>query len=283
MDFRLPCPEWLDLHATLGSGQAFRWVRHGDAWRGVLGHAAYELWWEGEVVGRTLAGRGNTRALSRFLALQEPQTPILHSFPQDPMLQEAVQACRGLRVLRQDPWECLASFILSSTKQIPHIRKIIETMSQRHGKSLGGSPTWYAFPTAAEVAALSELQLRECGMGFRAPHLLGAARAVDAGELDLASLRQLSHEEALQRLTALRGVGTKIANCVLLFSCGFEQAFPIDTWVRRVLLENWFPAGKTRPRDAELQDFAASFFGPWAGHAQQYLFHHIRLRHDKVR
>jgi N-glycosylase/DNA lyase len=182
-------------------------------------------------------------------------------------------------LLRQEPWECLASFILSSTKQIIHIRQIVETLCRRYGAIVtppaGGVPA-FAFPTPARLAACSEAELRASGMGFRAPYLRAAARAVAGGELDLANLDRLALDDARARLISLHGVGRKIADCVLLFALGFDAAFPVDVWILKALRELYFPRRRKTPR--ELLAFTEAHFGPHAGYAQQYLFHFMRAR-----
>ena len=189
-----------------------------------------------------------------------------------------VKGCRGLRLLRQDPWECLASFILSSTKQIVQIRQIIALLCERHGEPVGvpaGQAPAYAFPNAVRVASVSEAGLRECKMGFRASYLRDTARRVADGVCDLSRLRELPTDEAREELMELPGVGPKIADCVLLFAYGRQEAFPIDVWMMRALGELYFP--RRRVGLERLQRFAASHFGPHAGFAQQYIFHHARL------
>jgi len=191
----------------------------------------------------------------------------------------AVAACRGLRLLRQDPWECLASFILSATKQIVQIRQMTALLAERYGEPLPAFPdglSQFSFPGPARVAALTEADLRACKTGFRAPSLLAAARAVAAGEMDLAAVAGMEYAAARERLMTLRGVGGKIADCVLLFAYGFDAAFPVDVWIERALQELYFP--RRRASDRRLRRFAATHFGPHAGYAQQYLFHHIRTR-----
>ena len=138
----------------------------------------------------------------------------------------------------------------------------------------------FSFPTAARLASATEVELRACKMGFRAKYLLAAARMVANRELDLPSLSALSLEDARTELMRCPGVGRKIADCVLLFSCDHDEAFPIDVWVERALQRLYFP--KRRARRARLEQFAATHFGPHAGLAQQYLFHYLRTgSHDR--
>ena len=133
-----------------------------------------------------------------------------------------------------------------------------------------------AFPTAARLAACTEAELRTCKMGFRAPYILAAAQVVVAGELNLAQLHALPTPAARAALMRLHGVGRKIADCVLLFAYGKQDAFPVDVWVRRALTELYFP--RRRPSEQRLEHFANTHFGPNAGYAQQYLFHYVRTR-----
>ena len=211
--------------------------------------------------------------LAHYLGLDISLLDIVATFPDVEPLQQAVRQHWGLRVLRQEPWETLASFIASSTKQIVQIRQIVENLAHRFGQPLGTGA--YTFPDAATIAQATLPQLRACKLGFRAEYLLAAARMVDRGELDLSTLPNLEYERALEELTKIHGVGEKVANCTLLFSCGFDQAFPVDVWMQRALHRlGW--RGKPVTRAAVLK-----YFGPYAGWAQQYLFYNERSRNSR--
>jgi N-glycosylase/DNA lyase len=215
--------------------------------------------------------------IGHYLQIDVALDEVLATFPVDPPITAAVKACRGLRLLRQDPWECLASFILSSTKQIVQIQQIIALLCERYGDRLPAperAGPVYRFPTAAQIARATEADLRACKMGFRAPYLRATAQKVTAGEADLAGITRLSVDRARDQLLQLPGVGPKIADCVLLFAYGFPTAFPIDVWVQKALRDLYFPRRKTDAR--RLIRFAGRHFGPHAGYAQQYLFHYMR-------
>ncbi len=217
--------------------------------------------------------------LEHYLQTRVNLREILATFPDDAPMRAAVAACPGLRLLRQDPWECLASFILSSTKQIVQIQQIVALLCARFGARLdapAGHAPVFGFPTAPVIAALNETALRDCKMGFRAPYLLGTARLASDGTVDLARLANLSVAEARAELLRCPGVGRKIADCVLLFAYGFQDAFPVDVWVRKALQQLYFP--RRRASEKRLAHFAATHFGPNAGYAQQYLFHYMRTR-----
>jgi N-glycosylase/DNA lyase len=272
-----------DLAATLTSGQAFRWETRAGGWVGVMHGRWVKLWQRGQkIVAETAVPQTDWQWLDDYLQVAVKLDEVLATFPDDAPMRSAVKACPGLRLLRQDPWECLASFILSSTKQIVQIRQIVTTLCERYGTPVtvpAEEPAAFAFPTAERLAGLTEAQLRACKMGFRAPYLRATARSVAEGRCDLRGLGRLDLATARAQLLMLPGVGHKIADCVLLFAGGFLPAFPLDVWVLRALRELYF-RGK-RPTPARLKRFASTHFGPNAGYAQQYLFHFIRMKHPK--
>ena len=273
-----------DLTATLSSGQVFNWEQTEDGWCGVVSGRWLRLTQISTGIQVQAAEpQSDWTWLKTFLQTDIKLAETLATFPADDKhLQAAVQACPGLRLLRQDPWECLASFILSSTKQIVQIRQIVRLLCERYGEpvatTIPGSLA-YVFPTAEKIASLSEAELRACKMGFRAPYLWSAARRIVAGEIDLRAITKLNITEAQTELLRFDGVGEKIADCVLLFAYGFPDAFPVDVWVQRVLTQYYFRNRRVRPE--RLRRFIATHFGPNSGYCQQYLFHHIRLTSGK--
>lgn len=198
-------------------------------------------------------------------------------------MQNAIVHCRGLRLLRQNPWETLASFILSSNKQIPHIAQIIEALAQcfqQPTPALEGEPFAWQFPSPEAIADTSERRLRRLKMGYRAPYLREAAKAAANRSVNLTALDKLPYSAAKEILVQLPGVGPKIADCVLLFAYGKQEAFPMDVWVKRALEELYFQ-GRRMPQ-ARLQTFAAQHFAPFNGYAQQYLFHFMRTKWNRA-
>ena len=269
-----------DLAATLASGQAFRWQSGGGGWTGVVDGRWVRLRAaSGRIVAETAAPAADWQWLRHYLQLEVNLPEVLAAFPRDdPALQAAVRACAGLRLLRQEPWECLASFICSSSKQIAQIEQIISRLSRRFGEVLPvppGEEPAYSFPGYARLAEASESDLRGCKLGFRAPYLRGTAQKLAAGEVDLGRLFELSLDEARAELMKLPGVGVKIADCVLLFAYGFPEAFPVDVWIMRALRRHYFPRRSVSP--ARLRLFIRAHFGPHGGYAQQYLFHYMRV------
>ena len=272
--------EAYDLAATLDGGQAFGWEPHRDGWAGVVGRHALWLRRDGpRIEARAAATIADWSPIERYLGVHEDLAAMLATFPDDPPLRDALTACPGLRILRQDPWEALACFLCSATKQVVQIQEIVRLLRQRHGEPLPGleGSTAWAFPSPERLAALQESDLRACKLGFRSPNLLAAARAVAEGRLDLPSLRRLPLPEARAALMSLRGVGRKVADCALLFGFGFDAAFPVDVWVRAALARLYFPKAR-RLTARRIEHFSETHFGPFGGLAQQYLFHHARTQ-----
>jgi N-glycosylase/DNA lyase len=269
----------------LQSGQAFRWRKIEDAWESVVSGRWVRLKDEARGIRAEAVRSGDEdwNWIREYLQVNTNLRAVTASFPKDEHLAAAVKECHGLRLLKQDPWECLASFILSSTKQIVQIQQIVALVCERFGERVPAASTeqWFAFPEAERIAALSEAELRCCKMGFRAPYLKGSAEMVRRGEVNLDAIRALDVGAAREELMRLPGVGRKIADCVLLFAYGFQQAFPVDVWVLKAIRELYFP--RRRPNVKKIIRFTESYFGPNAGYAQQYLFHYMRTRVGRVK
>ncbi len=270
--FEVAAPDF-DLALTLDSGQTFHWESLGAGFLGALGGRAVYL----EQRGAALRFRGATaQTVARYFSLDHPLAEICAALPNDPAMQTAAAFCRGLRILRQPRWECLATFICSSMKQVAHIRQISRALRQRFGRKLMIYGTHvYVFPSAGRLAEATEAELRGCGLGYRAKNLLATAQRVASGAVNLEALAELPDEALRAQLCALPGVGAKVANCTMLFAYERLKAFPIDVWVERVLREKYFPR-RRKFRPGELQKFSAKYFGAHGGYAQQYLFHHAR-------
>lgn len=270
------------LEATLAGGQAFRWRGHGDVWEGVVdgrwvrvrGSAeGLEAEWMEIAEGSEFAP-----ALQRYLGLDLDLERVVATFPDDAPMRASCAACRGLRLLRQPAWECLASFICSSTKQIVQIQQIVSLLCERHGVPVPVPESHaeaYAFPTIPSIAGCTERQLRDCKLGFRAPYLLGTAQMLESGAVSLEAIDGLETPAAREVLMGFPGVGRKVADCVLLFGYGRQDAFPVDVWVQKALQRLYFE-GKRRRTLRQLLEFSARHFGPYAGYAQQYLFQYAR-------
>src|SRR5437762_9371541 len=272
-----------DLAKTLNSGQVFHWEKIGNGFVGTIDDLPIYVEQNGDflkvrdgAVGTRSLRQPLTRIVAHHFALDHPLGEICASFPDDPVMNAALDFCQGLRIIRQPKWECLATFICSSMKQVAHIRQISKKLRARFSEAGKiGESIVYAFPSAERSAESSEKELRECGLGYRANNLLRTARLVSSGEADLEAWSALGDVDLRARLCELPGVGAKVANCVMLFAYERLRAFPIDVWIERVLREKYFPRAR-RLNAARLQAFTEGYFGDHGGYAQQYLFHHAR-------
>ena len=268
----LAAPEF-DLALTLGCGQVFHWVPEGAGYLGVIEDQPVYV---EQGTGQFLVTPAAEETARRYVALDHPLAEIYASFPTDPAMSAALEFCRGMRIVRQPLWECVATFITSSMKQVAHIAQISHTLRRRFGKRLEyPGRELFAYPSPEALASLEEADLRACALGYRAALLLGAARKIAAGEVDLQAIATMDDDAAREELCRLPGVGVKVANCALLFAFERLRAFPIDVWIERVLRETYFQ-NKRRITARRLRDFSASYFGAFGGYAQQYLFHHAR-------
>lgn len=275
----LPAREF-SLEMTLTCGQVFHWVRAEAGWLGLIGDRAVYVEQKGETLSCT---PGAEECVANYFALDHPLEEIYATFPSDPAMQQALHFCRGMRIIRQPAWECLATFITSSMKQVAHIMQMSHAIRRRFGERVEyAGDALFTYPTPARLAVVSEEALRACSIGYRAKNLLGSARMIAAGEVDLAHVATLDDEAARAELCRLPGVGEKVANCALLFGFERKRAFPIDVWIERVLREIYF-ARKRRPTTRRLREFSQTYFGENSGYAQQYLFHHARLTWPKAR
>jgi len=202
-----------------------------------------------------------------YFAMDVDYSSIRQQIAVTPFMAEAVAFGRGIRVLRQDFWEVLCSFILSQCNNIPRIQGLVRRLCEAYGQPVPGG---FAFPLPETLAAAGEDELRALGMGFRAPYVLHAAKTVAEGRLAAKELHAMPFEKAAAALMVLEGVGVKVAHCVLLYGLHRMDAFPVDVWMRRAL-DAYFPKG-----------FNPGVFGEYAGVAQQYIFHYVRYLHGKT-
>jgi N-glycosylase/DNA lyase len=284
----VPAPDF-DLAMTLDSGQVFHWEKIDNGFLGTIGDVPACVQQDDDILkvrfGETRKPTRETCALPRlvthYFALDHPLAEICASFPDDAVMNAACDFCRGLRIIRQPKWECLATFICSSMKQVAHIRQISAALRTRFGARREiGNHMVYTFPSAQRIARASETELRECKLGYRAKNLRATAQRVSSGEFDLEKWSRLPDADLRKNLCELPGVGAKIANCVMLFAYERLRAFPIDVWIERTLKQQYFP-GKKKVTELQLREFSESYFGEHGGYAQEYLFHHTRMASRK--
>lgn len=263
-----------DPERIADSGQCFRWRKIEESlYRIIAGKACLYI---RELGGGHFAFECSKDEYERFwryyFDLEEDYRSIRKRIDpeEDPFLSKAAEHEKGIRILRQDPWEILITFIISQNKNIPAIRRSVELLAQCCGEKRSDSRgiEYYAFPDPAAVAALSEQELLSCKLGYRWKYVQAAAQAVSRGDIDLNRLLMADEDVAIRELRALPGVGIKVASCVSLFGLHHIDAFPVDVWVKRILAEQ-YPGG-----------YPYEKYSPFNGIYQQYMFAYYRHRNE---
>lgn len=253
----------LDLAQTLDCGQSFRWVENDGKFSGVAFGKKAEIYFDGDYlcIDNTTA-EDFENIWKSYLDLELDYEKIREDIKNlHPVLRDACAYAPGIRILRQEPWEALCTFIISQNNNIKRIKGIVQRLCESFG---GKIDDYYTFPPAENLAELSPEDLAPIRAGFRNKYIIDAAQKVSAGEVDLEKCRKLPYDEAREELMKIKGVGKKVADCALLFGLHRVEAFPVDVWMKRAL-DKLFP------------DMTENDFGPYAGIAQQYIFHYSRM------
>jgi len=268
-----------DLESTLECGQVFRWAKvDRTEYLGVVGPSILRVKQDkNRLFAQTQDPSVNPSFVTSYFDLDLDLAYIYNTIRGDKHVESSLRRFKGLRIIRQPLWECLASFIISAYNNIPRIKGIVYNISRSFGRRLVlGGEVNYSFPSAKVLADATSNQLRRCGAGFRAPFLKNAAQAITRGDLDIETLKTESYAQAKQNLMQLDGVGQKVADCVLLYSIGRLEAFPVDVWIKRIVEKLYFKGKKTT--EERIREFAKEYFREYAGYAQQYLYHYERSK-----
>ena len=265
-----------DTAHTFDCGQCFRWVGEEDgSYTGIVrGRVANISHRDGVVEIRNSSLGDFKEVWFDYLDLGRDYSRVKEAISRDDTMGDAVAFGSGIRLLQQDLWETLISFIISANNRIPMIKKVVAFISEAYGEEIRyGGRSWFSFPGPEKLSCCSLNNLELCKAGFRCKYILETARLVANGEFDLGKLRTQDREEARRLLVQLPGVGYKVADCTLLFSGTRPDVFPTDVWVKRVMEELYF---KREASFKEIWKFAEDYFGGYAGYAQQYLFYYAR-------
>jgi len=294
MELKLKLSQFFDLDLTLCCGQAFRWEKVGGWWCGVVKDKPIKVRQRGNMLEFENVSR---EFIENYFGLKDDLPSILAQITRDHHIEKAVKTLKGLRILRQDPWECLISYICATYKNIPAIKRMLSNMAKKFGEKvfLEGQ-VFYAFPTAERLAEASLKDLAECGLGYRAKYVSETAKKVSKGEFKMEDLKAESFKKARETLLTLPGVGLKVADCVLLFSLEKLEAFPVDVWIKRIIIKHYrnffgknfiekisLKKSLTRAEYERLSLFGREYFGVYAGYAQEYLYHFERAVVNKPR
>lgn len=273
MTYTIDKPQNFDIAQIFDCGQCFRFNKHhgkDNTYRGVAYGKYLEITQSDMKVDFNCDKETFDTLWRSFLDLDNDYSLYIDSFKDDKTLHEASLFSSGIRILRQDPWETLCSFIISQNNNIPRIKGIIENMSKTYGEKIECSDgvDRYAFPTAKALYEAGTDAIFALKTGFRAKYIYDAASKVENGEIDLNTVFKMPLKDAMNVLMTVKGVGPKVASCVLLFGFSKYDAFPIDVWVKKILA-NYYSDG-----------MSPHFTGKHAGIAQQYLFYYERCKNN---
>lgn len=260
---------------TFECGQCFRWNREGEGYVGIVGNKVIKVVAEDEDILLYNATMEDYNILwKKYFDLDRDYGDIKGVLSNDPILAKAITYGWGIRILNQDPWETLISFIISANNGISRIKGIIENICKLYGDRIEWKGrTYYTFPKPDTLANAKIEDLRGCSCGYRAEYIKATSQMVADGTIDLHGISNMPYERAHKELLRCMGVGPKVADCILLFSMEKGEAFPVDVWVRRVMEYFYLKDGATPKK---IKAFSAEKFGELAGYAQQYLFYYAR-------
>lgn len=270
-------PVIFNLDYTLDCGQVFRWKRDGDWWTGVVKDQVIRLSQEVDSGELLIDSKLPPEFFTDYFRLDDNLSSIYESINKDLLINRAINNYRGLRLIRQDPWECLISYMLATASSIPTIQKRICLLSRFLGEEL--EEGYFSFPGPEALANADMSLLDRCKLGFRTERIQAAAAEVCSGELDFDAIFRLEHRYARERLMRLRGIGEKVADCVLLFAFEKMEAFPVDTHIRQIIQhyhidDSYFETCKNL---SCMGEWGREYFGHYCGYAQEYLYYQKRV------
>ena len=273
----------INVYHSINSGQVFLWEKFGTRWYGVNGTDVL-------LVDESNPKKIQSYQKSRYDLFREKDDfdKIIKTISKDKIVKKAIKEFPGLRLLRQDPFQCYISFIVSANSNIQNIRLTLQKLAKKFGdKVTFDKKEFYLFPEPKRIASATKAELLSCGLGYRAPFVKNAATQVVNGGIDFDHLKKSDYHAAKESLLQVYGIGNKVADCILLFSLEKQEAFPLDRWIIRSLQQNYpqrfFFEGKTitDKKYRFLHEQIVQYFGPYAGYCQQFLFKMIRESNQK--
>ena len=271
----------INVENSINSGQVFLWKKNKEFWNGVNGDDVLSI-----------DKKGNINSYQNFkidfFRQNDNLEKIIKSISKDKTVKMAVKKFQGLRILRQDPFQCLISFIVSSNSNIPKIKNNLENISKKFGKKIKfQNQEFFLFPNPKKLAKASINEITSCGVGYRAKFIKEAAKIIDLKEIDFDYLKKCDYQDAKESICQIPGVGGKVADCVLLFSLDKLEAVPLDRWIIRILEKYYLKKFEittktiTEKQYDILHEKIVNHFGPYAGYAQQFLFKMERENYQK--
>ena len=271
----------ISIENTVNSGQVFLWKKEGRFWYGVNGLDVLRADESGKI-------KSYQNSDEDFFRKKDNLEEIVRSISKDRTIREAVKKYPGLRIVRQDPFQCLISFITSSNSNIQKIKSNLEKLSRKLGRRvIFDNREFYAFPEPKSIANSTVEEIYGCGLGYRSKFVIEAAKLVVSKQIDFEYLMKCSYHEAKEAIQSVPGIGSKVADCVLLFSLDKLDAFPLDRWMLRILKKYYLDEFELKTKSITekqyeiLHEKIVDYFGPFAGYAQQFLFKMERENYQK--
>jgi N-glycosylase/DNA lyase len=254
----------VDLDLTLGCGQVFRWFKEGEWWSGVVDDREVHLRTHGRRI--DVQGEISKDRLRDYFRAGDALDSIYAEIARDDLMRDLASRFKGLRLIRQDPWECSLSYLLATNANFPRIQKMVDTVCRTFGPLLPGGR--HAFPSPSNILDGEEKALK-CGLGYRCGRMVEFARNVEEGRLDFEALVEMSYAECISYLKGFEGIGDKVADCIALFCLDHLEAFPVDVRIRRVMDRVYGIKGSYKV----VRECGQRYFGRYAGYAQELLYH----------
>jgi N-glycosylase/DNA lyase len=271
----------IDIDNSINSGQVFLWEKSGPDWYGINGQDILKI-------NKNAVIKSIQNSKTDFFRKNDNMQEIIKSISKDKTVKEAIKQYEGLRIFKQDPFQCMISFIISSNSNIQKIKNSLEKITKKFGVKVEiQNKEFFLFPKPEKLANASIEEIKKCGVGYRAPFIKKSAEMVFSKKIDFKYLEKLDYKEAKKNICLIPGVGNKVADCILLFSLNKLEAFPLDTWMIKILEKYYSNEFKietktiTQKQYEILHEKIVNYFGPYCGYAQQFLFKMERESHNK--
>ena len=271
----------IDIDNSINSGQVFLWQKSKNYWYGIDGQNILKINQKGKI-------KSMQNMKTSFLRENDDIEKIIKSISKDKTIKKAVKKYEGLRIFNQDPFQCMISFIISSNSNIQKIKSSLEKISRKFGKKVViEDQEFFLFPKPEKIAKASISEIKTCGVGYRAPFIKEAAKMVTEKKINFEYLKNSNYDETKRNLRLIPGIGNKVADCIMLFSLNKLDAFPLDTWMIKILEKYYSKEFQietktiTEKQYEILHEKIVDYFGPYCGFAQQFLFKMERENYEK--
>ena len=271
----------IDIDNSINSGQVFLWQKSKNYWYGIDGQNILKINQKGKI-------KSMQNMKTSFLRKNDDIEKIIKSISKDKTIKKAVKKYEGLRIFNQDPFQCMISFIISSNSNIQKIKSSLEKISRKFGKKVViEDQEFFLFPKPEKIAKASISEIKTCGVGYRAPFIKEAAKMVTEKKINFEYLKNSNYDETKRNLRLIPGIGNKVADCIMLFSLNKLDAFPLDTWMIKILEKYYSKEFQietktiTEKQYEILHEKIVDYFGPYCGFAQQFLFKMERENYEK--